>query len=255
MIDLTKIELINGVIEAYFEKNSALTIVPVKQLMPDFIAAKIFTKDHKNGMPIRKILRELDKEEQLQLIPFVHADRKAKDIYWYFIPANTEAPTTSYKQSVSISGTQKNTFSADESDEAYVIDLCDEVLGRKANRQKRFPFLVGDLHKDGKNRTRLPVDAYYTALELVVEYREIQHSEEVPHFDKPEQETISGVTRAEQRRIYDLRREEVLPEHGIELVIISYSDFKLNADNRIQRDEEKDTKIVRKALKKYIRKK
>ena len=41
------------------------------------------------------------------------------------------------------------------SDEHYVIDLCDEVLGLKASRQHRFDFLKGD------TGVRLPVDAYY----------------------------------------------------------------------------------------------
>ena len=38
-------------------------------------------------------------------------------------------------------------------DETYVIDLCDEVLGIKAIRQHRFPFLKGD------GNSLLPVDA------------------------------------------------------------------------------------------------
>ena len=60
-----------------------------------------------------------------------------------------------------------------DSDEYYVIDLCDEVLGRKAERQKRFDFLKGD-----KGHT-LPVDAFYKDLNLVIEYYERQHTEEV----------------------------------------------------------------------------
>jgi len=52
------------------------------------------------------------------------------------------------------------------SDESYVIDLCDEVLKLKAHRQHRFDFLKGD------SGTRLPVDAYYPSLNLVIEFKE-----------------------------------------------------------------------------------
>lgn len=99
------------------------------------------------------------------------------------------------------------------------------ALAQKANRQKRFDFLLGDFHKDGVSQTKLPVDAYYESLSLVIEYREIQHFEPLTHFDKPDKETVSGVSRDEQRKIYDQRREEILPKNGIALVIISYSDF------------------------------
>ncbi len=74
-----------------------------------------------------------------------------------------------------------------DSDEFYVIDLCDEVLGLKASRQHTFDFLRGD----GTPGRRLLVDAYYPELNLVVEYRERQHSESVAFFDK--KNAVSGV--------------------------------------------------------------
>lgn len=107
-----------------------------------------------------------------------------------------------------------------DSDENYVIDLCDEVLQLNASRQHKFDFLNGDLGKNGKSR-KLPVDSYYDELNLVVEYRERQHTDSVTHFDKPHKMTISGVHRGEQRKIYDQRRREVLPKHGIQLIEIS----------------------------------
>lgn len=50
------------------------------------------------------------------------------------------------------------------SDEHYVINLCDEVLGQHAARQHKFDFLKGD----GENPRCLPVDAYYEGLKLVI---------------------------------------------------------------------------------------
>ena len=137
-----------------------------------------------------------------------------------------------------------------DSDEEYIIDLCDEVLQAKASRQHRFPFLLGD----GTNPTRLPVDAYYDELKLVVEYYELQHTESVDFFDKPDKLTVSGVSRGEQRKIYDQRRREVLPQHGISLVIFNYSDFAYDASKakRLIRNHDDDIKVIREKLNAYL---
>lgn len=125
-------------------------------------------------------------------------------------------------------------------DETYVIDLCDEVLGIKAIRQHRFPFLKGD------GKSLLPVDAYYPALNLVVEYRERQHTEAVVFFDH--RQTVSGLPRGKQRKLYDQRRRDILPQHGIRLVELNYSDFEHTSSKRLQRVREKDLVVVRKKL-------
>lgn len=127
-------------------------------------------------------------------------------------------------------------------DETYVIDLCNEVLGIKAIRQHRFPFLKGD------GNSLLPVDAYYPALNLVVEYRERQHTEAVAFFDR--RQTVSGLSRGEQRKLYDQRRRDVLPQHGIRLVELNYSDFEHTASKRLKRMREKDLEVVREMISK-----
>ena len=249
MKDLSKVEKINTVIEEYFKANAKLTIAPVKDLMPAFIKAGIFTKDIKRGLPIRLILRELDESNQLDLIPFVHAERHGDHTYWYFVPTHASAPSTPYKQ-------EKKKVENDpiamrlNSDETYVIGLCDKVLSLKADRHKRFDFLMGDLHKDGKTKTMLPVDAYYEELQLVVEYKEIQNFRPlaVRNEEDEDEEDTNTVTREELRRLYDERRVKVLPKHDISLVVISYSDFVYNDKNKIIRIEENDLEIVQKAL-------
>ncbi|GEM_PF-991298 len=141
--------------------------------------------------------------------------------------------------------------SRNNSDETYIIDLCDEVLHAKASRQHRFPFLLGD----GANPVSLPVDAYYEELNLVIEYYELQHMESVNFFDKPEKMTVSGVSRGEQRKIYDQRRRDVLPQHGISLVIFNYSDFNFEAskNKRLIRNHDIDVKVVYEKLKDYLK--
>lgn len=257
MKDLSKIEKINTVVEEHFKANTSLTIVPVKELMPAFIKAGIFTKDIKKGLPIRLVLRELDKSNELALIPSLYAERHGEHTYWYFIQAGTSAPETPYKQEKK---NPKNDPIAirQNSDETYVIALCDKVLGLKADRQKRFDFLLGDLHKNGKTQTLLPVDAYYEELQLVVEYKEIQNFRPIASRDKvevedeeEEDENKKTLSREEQRRIYDERRAKVLPENEIAMVVISYSDFANDDSNKIVRKEESDLKIVEEALKDF----
>lgn len=48
----------------------------------------------------------------------------------------------------------------DESDETYVVGLCDQVLGETALTQHKFDWLLGDPGESGR-RVKLPVDAYW----------------------------------------------------------------------------------------------
>jgi hypothetical protein len=143
--------------------------------------------------------------------------------------------------------TQKVAGGRSDSDEAYVVDLCDEVLGERASRQHRFPWLLGDPGRSG-SRVALPVDAFYEAHKLVVEYRERQHDEPVAHFDKPDRLTVSGVHRGEQRRLYDRRREELIPANGLRLVVVRPSDLASTSNGRLRRDRTPDLEKVRQLL-------
>ena len=135
-----------------------------------------------------------------------------------------------------------------DSDEHYVIDLCDKILGVKAKRQHHFEFLRGDTLENGKlveNSGRLlPVDAYYEELNFVIEYWERQHTELVSFFDK--KRTCDGRTRAEQRAVYDQRRKSLLPENGIKLVIIQYGNF--GKSKRIRRKPDRDMAVIKQIL-------
>lgn len=244
---MNKIDLINQVVKLYFDHNRSQVEVPAKDLMPYFIKAGTFVKDEKNGLPIRKVLRDLDKKNQLHLIPFVYADRKKINTNWYFRrTSGVELATKLVKATSPKKYTTKSMAKTTDRDEAYVLDLCDEVLQLKGLRQHKFDFLTGDSGR------RLPVDIYYPTLNLVVEYRETQHSNEVKFFDKPDKMTVSGVSRGEQRKIYDQRRRDVLPQNGIQLIEIDYTDFEHDKKHRIIRDKEKDLEVVRGKLRQAI---
>ncbi len=128
--------------------------------------------------------------------------------------------------------------SRSNSDEHYVINLCDEILGQTASRQHRFDFLRGD------SGMTLPVDAYYSSLKLVIEYHESQHTKSTPFFDK--KQTVSGVSRGEQRRKYDQLRQEVLPKHGINVVVIPYTAF--GSTKKIVRNPKSDKLVIMRIL-------
>jgi hypothetical protein len=134
-------------------------------------------------------------------------------------------------------------------DEQYVINLCDRLLRMKARRQHRFEFLRGDPGNNGK-RSTLPVDAFYPELNLVIEYREIQHSKPVTIFD--ERLTCSGCTRGEQRKRYDRRREVVLRRRGIRLLKLDYNMFICTSRNRLGRNKKADETIISQQLEKYL---
>ena len=131
-------------------------------------------------------------------------------------------------------------------DENYIIDLCDSVLSYKACRQHKFDFLVGD------KGDKLPVDAYYPQLHLVVEFHEKQHMESVPLFDN--KMTVSGVPRYEQRRIYDQRRRDVLPMHGITIIEFTVNEFNSDRTKKIIRNLNKDKEIIKNKLHEFIQK-
>ena len=131
------------------------------------------------------------------------------------------------------------------SDEAYVIDLCDQILGLKSKRQHRFDFLLGDPNIAGR-RAKLPVDAYYEELGLVIEYWERQHLFPTPIMDG--RMTPSGCKRGEQRKIYDRRRCEVFEECGIRLVVITFEQLEHSAGGKLRRNKVADERVIRAAL-------
>ncbi|MCF8589087.1 hypothetical protein [Gordonia liuliyuniae] len=131
------------------------------------------------------------------------------------------------------------------SDEHYVLDLCDEILGVLEVRQARFDWLRGDPTARLPRGSMLPTDGYWPGLRLVVEFQEEQHSEAVPFFDR--RPTVSGIGRGEQRRRYDERKREMIPEHGLRLAVIEKSEFSVTS-RRIARDRFRDLEVVHRHL-------
>lgn len=55
-----------------------------KDLMLILIEKGFFAKDHREGLPLRNVLRDLDARNELYLLPQVRADRKEKNVSWFF---------------------------------------------------------------------------------------------------------------------------------------------------------------------------
>lgn len=81
---LHKIGRIDQVIRDYFEGNPSIQEIPAKDLMQKFVEKGIFLKDHRNGLPIRLLLRQLDASHKLSLLKHTKVVRKEKNRNWYF---------------------------------------------------------------------------------------------------------------------------------------------------------------------------
>ena len=53
--------------------------------MPQFIDAGVFASNHRDGLPIREILRSLNKENRLREIPQALGIQKKVNINWFFL--------------------------------------------------------------------------------------------------------------------------------------------------------------------------
>jgi hypothetical protein len=130
-------------------------------------------------------------------------------------------------------------------DEQYVIDLCDSILGLRAVRHAKFEFLRGDPGENGRCR-KLPVDAHYVELKIVIEFQEKQQFESVLIMDR--RPTCSGCDRGQQRKIYDQRRRDVLPRQGICLIELPYYIFPYDPNKRLRRISDADELVIRNQL-------
>ena len=243
MNDSEKITRINQIVKNYFDNPNHPRKVVAKELMGLFLADGIFSSNHRDGLPLRKLFRKLDDNNMLSLIPYLVAERKASNTNWYFqdnASARTISKIESSKEPTSKPAADNGRAN---SDEYYVINLCDEVLGKKAEHQYTFDFLRGDSGR------KLNVDAYYKDLNLVIEYCESQHTEANAFFDHNDRLTVSGVTRGEQRKIYDQRRRELLPQHGIKLIEIHYTDF--GSSKKLKRNPEHDKEVIKQILEEH----
>ena len=73
-----------GYVIEQFLRTASLKDAKPKDLMPILIQKGYFNKDHRDGLPLRNLLRELDEQNSLYLLPQVRVERKASNRFWYF---------------------------------------------------------------------------------------------------------------------------------------------------------------------------
>jgi hypothetical protein len=71
------------VIQSFLAKEKLVDAKP-KDLMPILIEKGFFNKDHREGLPLREVLRDLDARNELYFLPQVRADRKNVNVSWFF---------------------------------------------------------------------------------------------------------------------------------------------------------------------------
>jgi len=64
--------------------NQTLSNAKPKDLMPVLIEKGFFNQDHREGLPLRDVLRNLDANGQLYLLPQVRVERKLTNRFWFF---------------------------------------------------------------------------------------------------------------------------------------------------------------------------
>jgi len=228
------VEKINKVVEKYFEDNAEVKWIPAKKIMYYLVQAEVFTKDVKNGLPLRKVLRKLDADNQLSKIPLLHAERVHDNTYWYFVRAGE---TYVSDQVVNpIAKKERGALHIENSDEFYLVNLCDELFKQKASRKHTFDNLLGNMHKKGKGRTKLPLAAYYEDLKLAIDFKGKKHDSE---------------EREERLRVYGLRKKEVLERKKIKLILIDYTDFECDENQKLVRNEAQDLSVLKNILKNF----
>ncbi|WP_281847598.1 hypothetical protein [Olleya namhaensis] len=245
-----RVAQINKVVEDYFNTHTDTDWIPAKQIMSDLVAAGVFVKDQKKGLPLRKVLRTLDKENALDTIPLLHPERTDTAVYWYFVRAGAKFPKNEAITQVSKKDTAK--AKRESTDEFYIVNLCDEILKEGASRKHTFSWLFGDMHKKGKTRTLLPVAAFYEEANLVIEFAEKKHKTEA-QLAKLEELTVSGITRGQQIEKYNHRRKEMLAKKDINLITIDYALFETENKGKLVRNTAEDTTLLKKILKQYIK--
>lgn len=94
--------------------------------------------------------------------------------------------------------------------------------GEPSERERRFPWALGDASEKTNRRVELPFDAVWESRRLIVEVDEDQHRRSIAFWDKPSVKTVSGVSRGEQRAIYDQRKRAAARRAGFTVVEIPW---------------------------------
>lgn len=89
-IDREIVKQMSADIQAYLVENN-LARVKSKDMMPFLIEKGYFPHDRKKGYPLRQVMTDLKKSDELHLMPqaqpeVLEVENKKTSTYWYFSP-------------------------------------------------------------------------------------------------------------------------------------------------------------------------
>lgn len=76
--------LVDEFIKRWFTVTGA-DIAKPKELMPYLVKQGVFTKDHREGFPLRNLLRQLETANQLSVSATARFEPKRKNKSWFFV--------------------------------------------------------------------------------------------------------------------------------------------------------------------------
>ncbi|MCX7550278.1 hypothetical protein [Xanthomarina sp. F2636L] len=86
-MEYSKVVKMGYVIEEFLKIKKLKNAKP-KELMPMLIEKGFFNQDHRDGLPLRNVLRDLDEKNMLYLLPQVEVERKETNRFWFFNAIN-----------------------------------------------------------------------------------------------------------------------------------------------------------------------
>nr|MBC7611750.1 hypothetical protein [Pseudopedobacter sp.] len=83
--NIQKAGTIDQIVFDYFKLHPKVKEIQAKDLMEDFIKGGVFSKDYKDGLPLRDFLKKLEDNDGLDLFKQTKLIRKVENKYWFFV--------------------------------------------------------------------------------------------------------------------------------------------------------------------------
>ncbi len=83
--NIQKAGTIDQIVSDYFKLHPKVKEVQAKDLMEDFVKGGAFSKDYKEGLPLRDFLKKLEESNKLDLFKKSKLIRNEENKYWFFV--------------------------------------------------------------------------------------------------------------------------------------------------------------------------
>ncbi len=83
--NIQKASSMDQIIFNYFKLNPKVKEIQAKDLMEIFVKENVFSKDYKEGLPLRDFLKKVEESDRLDLFKKSSLVRKEENRYWFFV--------------------------------------------------------------------------------------------------------------------------------------------------------------------------